>query len=116
MTDLANPAIADLAERIETASGGTITPGLALGLRAVTPALGDEHPVVAHLDGNALDLHGTPEALTAALDWFSLQGDVVLAVLADDVLHVELERALDLSSFPKAKKKKTAATEEPAPE
>jgi len=108
-------AVLDLAAGIETASGGTILPGFALGW---TSALAPEMPAheLTHRDGTGLDLDcpGADPAVVAA--WARTLDVVVDAVELPTAVHVTLRPGtVDLSGCPKPAKKKKSA-EEPVAE
>ena len=107
-------AVADFAAGIETASGGTILPGLGLGW---TSKLATEMPEyeLTHRNGTGLDLDLRGADPQAVYVWVCSLDSVTEAVLLGDSIHVTLRPGpVDLTGCPKPKKKK--ATEEPSGE
>jgi hypothetical protein len=113
-TEGPSPEVAAFAAGIETASGGTVVPGLGWGW---TSKIGDQMAdyELSHRDGTGLDLDcqtADPEAIYA---WAVTLDCVEEAVLLDNQVHVTLRpgSTVDLSGCPKPKKKKAAAEEAP---
>lgn len=119
MTDLPAPetlepiaSVLAFAAGIETASGGTILPGLALGW---TSALAPEMPAheLTHRDGTGLDLDLNGADPAAVIAWAQTLDVVVDALELPNAVHLTLRPGtVDLTGCPKPAKKKKA-TEEP---
>lgn len=115
ITEGPSPEVAAFAAGIETASGGTVVPGLGWGW---TSRIADEMPdyELSHRYGTGLDLdciNADPETIYA---WAVTLDCVEEAVLLGNQVHVTLRpnASVDLSGCPKPKKKKAAAEEAPA--
>jgi hypothetical protein len=110
-----SPEVAQFAAGIESASGGTILPGLGWG---ITSKLGTQmlDYELSHRYGTGLDLDCVGADTDAVFIWVTSLDCVEEVVQFGGSVHVTLRPGanVDLSGCPKPKKKKAA--EEPAPE
>ena len=111
-----SPEVAAFAAGIDSASGGTILPGLGWG---ITSKLGTQmlDYELSHRYGTGLDLDCVGADPDAVYVWACSIDCVEEAVLSGASVHVTLRpgATVDLTGCPKPKAKKKAA-EEPAPE
>lgn len=119
MTEYANAPSSEVeafAAGIETASGGTVTPGFGWGITSKLATQMQDYEL-AHRNGTGLDLDCYGADPQAVYLWAVSLECVQHAELLGDIVHVTVRpgSTVDLTGCPKPKKKKAAETVEDTP-